>query len=138
LLANEVLDSTFVRNIHLLLLNGAAAIVEALRLVHGLLQSIALPSEHVIGVGTVSGGTAFKAPHEWVGTAGRPHAVELGCIPDGLKGHLWHADWVRGWALGRVGETLGVDGVVHVGFVVWAVEVLAVPASMSRQYVICC
>jgi hypothetical protein len=131
LLADEVLDSAPVRHIHLLFLDGSTAIIEALGLIHSLLQSITLPSEHVIGVGTIASGTAFKAPHEWVGTARRPHAIELGRIPDSLEGHLGHTDWMRRGALGCAVEAFGVYGVIHVRFVIWAVEVLAIPASTT-------
>lgn len=55
--------------------------------------------------------------------------VELGGVPDGLVGHLWHPDGVRRRAWGSGQETIHVDGVVHVRLVVGAVEVLSIPAS---------
>lgn len=50
-------------------------------------------------------------------------------IPSDLKSDLRYAYRVRCWARGGVVEVVGVDGVVHVGLVVRAVEVLAIPAS---------
>jgi hypothetical protein len=52
--ADEVLDSTFVRDTHLLFLDGSTPIVKALGLIHGLLERIAFPSKHVIGVRAVT------------------------------------------------------------------------------------
>lgn len=53
LLANEVLNRAFVGRSHGLLGNRATAVIEALRLIHGTLESIALPSEHVVRVRTI-------------------------------------------------------------------------------------
>lgn len=70
-----------------------------------------------------------EAEHERVGLGGRiPHEVELRGVPQGLVGDLRHAHGVRGWA--RPGGLEGLVGrVVHVSLVVWAIEVLAVPAG---------
>lgn len=57
-----------------------------------------------------------------------PHAVELGRVPERLVGHLRDADRVRGRAGVGVLERV-LHRVVHVGLVVRAVDVLAVPAS---------
>ena len=129
--ANEILDGAFARLGHGLLLQNTTPIVEAFRLIHGPLQGIALPAEHVIGMGAEP--RAFVAPHEWVLSAGWPHAVELGGVPDSFEGDLRHPDGVGRRALGRVGEPVGIDGVVHVRLVVRAVEVLAVPAPEQRS-----
>ena len=102
LLANHVINRTLTRHAHGLLLNSAAPVVEALGLVHGALQRVALPPEHVVGVGAVSG--PFEAPDERVRRAGGPHGVELAGVPDRLEGHLGDAHGVRGRAGGRVGE----------------------------------
>lgn len=117
-LANKVLNGAPVCDLHILLLDGAAAIVKAFGLVHGLLQGIALPAEHVVGVGPVAGGASLEAPNEGVGSTRRPQAVELGGVPYGLERHLWYADRVGCGAFRCVGETLGSDCVVHVILVV--------------------
>ena len=46
-LADLVLDSALVGSRHGLLLDGAAAVVEAVVLVHRLLERITFPAEHV-------------------------------------------------------------------------------------------
>jgi len=79
LLTNHVLDGAFVRISHRLLLDGATAVIKALRLIHCALERVSLPSKHVIGVGTIA--VAFEAPHEWIGSTCWPHAVELARIP---------------------------------------------------------
>lgn len=127
LLVDHVLDLALVGGGHGLLGDGSAAIVEALGLVHGALEGISLPAEHVVSVGAVA--LALEAPHERVGGARRPHAVERGGVPHGLEGHLRRPDGVGGRARSSVGEAVRVDGVVHVRLVVGAVKVLAIPAS---------
>jgi len=69
-LVNHVLDGALVGNGHGLLRDGTAAVVEAFGLVHGTLERITLPAEHVISVGAVP--TALKAPHKRVRSAGSP------------------------------------------------------------------
>jgi hypothetical protein len=132
-LADHILDGALVRRGHGLLLDGAAAIIEALGLVHGTLKSIALPAEQIIAVSAVAAGVGAKAPHERVRVARLPHAVELAGIPSDLKGDLRHADRVGFRASGRVVEVIRVDSVIHVRLVVGAVKVLAVPASVGGQ-----
>jgi len=83
------------------------------------------------GGGADSYSAALETPDEGIRGARRPHAVELGRVPDGLVGQLRHADGVGSRARGRVGEAVAGDGVVHVRLVVWAVEVLAVPAAKN-------
>ena len=39
---------------------------------------------------------------------------------------------MSGWAFAGVGEAFPIDGIVHVGLMVRAVEVLAIPASETR------
>ncbi len=152
-LLDKVLDGALVGLGHGLLLDGAAAIVEALGLVHGALQGVTLPAvipdyrlaiklqdergrrgyipKHVVGVS--AGAIALKRPHERVLVLGRvPEVVELGRIPLNLEGDLRHADRVARGARRRVGEALASDRVVHVALVVWGIEVLAVPASDSH------
>jgi len=69
----------------------------------------------------------FEAQRERVGVAALPQAVESGGIPQGFVGDLREADGVRLGAFSGNGE--GLPGrVVHVGLVVGAVEILAVPA----------
>lgn len=65
LLADKVLDSALVGSSHWLLSDGAAAIVEALGLIHGPLERVALPSEHVIRMGTIALGS-LVAPDEGI------------------------------------------------------------------------
>ena len=133
LLADEVLDCALVGRGHGLLLDGPAAVVEALGLVHGALQRVALPAEEVVGVGTRAAIRAAEAPHERIGCSSRPQAVELVRLPRDLESDLRHSDGV-GFGAGRsVVEVLGVDRVVHVRLVVWAIEVLAVPASRQAS-----
>ena len=127
LLADEVLDGALVGNSHGLLLDGSATIVEALRLVHGALQGVVLPAEHVIGVCAVSL-LALEAPDEGVWPRG-PQAVELGGVPNSLVGQLGHADGMAGGASRGVGESIIFDGVEHMRLVVGGIKVLAVPAS---------
>lgn len=86
LLLNRGLDGALVGNAHLLLRDGAAAIIEALRLVHGALERVALPAKHVIGVGPGRG--ALEAPYVGVGCSRGPHAVELGGVPNGFESNL--------------------------------------------------
>lgn len=74
---------------------------------------------------------AFKAPHKGVRGARGPHAVEFGGVPGGFEGHLRDTDGVGRRAGGGVHETVGADGVVHVGLVVGGVEVNAVPAAVG-------
>jgi hypothetical protein len=54
LLADLILDRALVGHGHGLLLDGTAAIIEALGLVHGALQGITLPAEHIVGVRAVT------------------------------------------------------------------------------------
>ena len=130
ILLNKVLNRALVSNTHRLLLDRPAPIIEALGLVHGLLQGVALPAKHVVGVGARAVGAALEAPHEGVLVRlGVPEVVELGGVPLDLEGNLGDADGVRRGTGGRVGEALGGDGVVHVGLVVGGVEVFAVPAA---------
>lgn len=127
-LADKVIDGALVGSGHGLLRDGTAAIVEAVVLVHGALERVVLPAEHVVGVGAVPTG-ALEAPHEGVGGTRRPQAVEFGCVPDRLVGQLRHANGVGGRAGGGVRKAVLCDGVVHVRLVVGAVKVLAIPAS---------
>jgi hypothetical protein len=91
-LANKVLDSALARRSHVLLLDRTAAVVEALRLVHSALQGVSFPSKHVISVRTVR--IPLEAPHERIGRARRPHAVESGRVPDRFVCDLRHANRV--------------------------------------------
>lgn len=84
-LPNEVLDRTLIRDCHSLLLDTATSIIKAFALIHGFLQTVPLPAEHVIGVRSIARG-ALKGPHEGVGSSRRPQGVELCGIPDGLVG----------------------------------------------------
>jgi hypothetical protein len=81
------------------------------------------------GDGVNSYSAALETPDEGIRGARRPHAVELGRVPDGLVSQLRHADRVGSRARGRVDEAVTGNGVVHMRLVVWAVEVLAVPAA---------
>ena len=63
LLVNHVCDLALVGDVHGLLLDGAAAVVEAFGLVHGALERIALPAKQVIGVGAVAAAT-LEAPYK--------------------------------------------------------------------------
>jgi len=85
-------------------------------------------------VGSVAGGCTFERPYEGVGGAVCPEVIEFGGIPDGFEGYLRHAYGVGRGTLGGVGEALRRNCIVHVGLVVRAVKVLAVPASTSSQY----
>lgn len=105
--------------------------VEHARRVHGALERIALPAEHVIGVGAV--GMAFLvavAEDEGVGAVGWPHVLKLGSVPERLVGELGHANGVRRRALGACAEAGGLR-VVHVRLVVGAIKILAVPAAAT-------
>lgn len=75
LLANRVLHLAVVCCRHRLLLDRAAAVVEALGFIHGALKRVALPAKHVIGVSAVT--TSLVAPYEWARCTGRPHAREF-------------------------------------------------------------
>jgi len=125
-LADKVLNLALVGDRHILLGDSTAAIVEALRLIHGLLERIALPAEHVISVSTKATST-LEAPHKWVRTRS-PQAVELGGVPYSLVDDLWHANGVGGRAWASIGETKSANGIVHVRLVIGAIEVLAIPA----------
>jgi hypothetical protein len=91
-LANEILNSALSCSSHRLFCDSTAAIVEALRFGHGFLELVALPAEHVIGMGARS--SSLKAPYERVLGTRWPHAVELGRIPSRLVSHLWDTDGV--------------------------------------------
>ena len=54
LLADHVRDGAAVGDVHGLLLDRAAAVVEALGLVHGALERVSLPAEEVVTVRAVS------------------------------------------------------------------------------------
>lgn len=80
LFADEVLNSALIGLRHGLLLDRAAAVIEALGLVHGALQCVTLPAEHVIGVGT--GRSTLEAPQEGIPVLrGIPKTVERCCVP---------------------------------------------------------
>lgn len=125
------LDLALVGHGHGLLGDGAAAVVEALGLLHGAFESVALPAEQVVGVGAEAAVT-LEAPHERLLLARSPQAVERGRVPDGLVCYLGYTDGVGGWARRSVNEAVLPDGVEHVILVVGAVEVLAVPAPKAR------
>lgn len=105
-LVNKVLHSALIGDSHFLLRYGTAAIVKALGLVHSFLKSITLPTKHIVGVGAITTGSAFEAPHEWVRSAGSPHAIELGRVPDRFEGNLRYTNRVSRWAFRRIGEAL--------------------------------
>ena len=128
-LTHKVLNRTLIRRRHSLLSNRTTPIIKALRLIHRTLKRIALPAEHIVGVRTIPTRT-LKAPDKRIRRTGRPHAVELAGIPRRLVGYLRGAHGVSRWAGWSVDEAVGFDGVEHVGLVVGAVEVLAVPASV--------
>jgi hypothetical protein len=67
---------------------------------------------------SISRSTAFEAPHKGIRTTRGPHAVELGRIPNGLKGNLRHTNRVSRRTFWRAIEALRVDGVVHVARVI--------------------
>lgn len=77
--------------------------------------------------------SSLEAPDEGVGSARRPQAVELGCVPDSLVCQLRHTNGVRGWTRWSVGEAVVLDCVEHVGLVVRAVEVLSIPATIRTS-----
>jgi len=130
LLLDKVLDGALVGLSHGLLLDGPAAIIETFGLVHGLLQRVALPPEHVVGVR--AGPIALKGPDERVAVLGGvPQAGEFLRVPGDFKGYLWDAHGVGGRAGGCVVEVLGVDRVVHVRLVVGRIEGLAIPAAVG-------
>jgi len=70
------------------------------------------------------------APDERLRAIGGPErfVVELGGVPHGLEGDLWHADGMGGWAWAGDLETT-LASVEHVGLMVWGIEGLAVPAG---------
>lgn len=110
--------------------------VKHARAVERALQRVALPAKDVVGVGAVPlivherpdkrllGG---KGP---VGVAG-PQVFEGARVPHGLVRQLRHLDGVRRGALGPVEEAALAFGfgAEHVGLVVRAVEVHAIPAG---------
>lgn len=86
LLADKVLDGALVSISHRLLLDGAAAIIEAFGFVHGALQCVALPAEHIIGVG--AGRSTLEAPQEGIPVLRRiPKAVERCRVPCDFEGY---------------------------------------------------
>lgn len=122
--------------------------------VHGALQGVALPAEHVVAVLAVPGALTSQlriqkshcegnsnalithAEDERLGAVGGPLAlvVELAGIPHNLKEELREFHGVAG----RAGSTRlkgAADGIGDVALVVWAVKVDTVPASMSDGYV---
>ena len=101
--------------------------------VHGPLESVILPSEEIVPVGTVADAVVV-APDEWLRAVLGPlgPVVELGGVPHGFKSHLGHANWVRCRARAGGDESSPVR-VVHVVLVVRGIEVLAIPASKIRS-----
>lgn len=79
-------------------------------------------------MGSVAGVIAV-AEGEGVRASLGPEAVELGGIPKRLVGDLRNADGVRGRAGTSVDESSPL-GIVHVGLVVRAVDVLTIPAAV--------
>lgn len=80
-------------------------------------------------MGSVAAAVAV-AQEERVGAILGPHRVKLRGVPQRLVGYLRHADGVRGWA-GAGGLECILCCVEHVGLVIRAIEVLAVPASFE-------
>jgi len=128
ILSNHILNRTFISHTHVLLLNRSTSIIEALGLIHSALQRIPLPPKHVISMRAITS-SALETPDEWIALAFSPETAEFGRVPDCFVDDLWDADGVRGWAGSGVLESECGYGVVHVGLVVGAVEVYAVPAG---------
>lgn len=95
---------------------GETESVEAV--VHGLLESITLPTEDVVTVLSIPGGVAH-GEDEGLRAVGRPHAVELLGGPGGLEEEEGHADGVGGWAVSvhENNTSIGVDTSLEEGHV---------------------
>lgn len=129
--------------------------VEVAAVVHGLLERVALPPEHVVSVGggaSVQGKTAtlvYRQDKSLLGKRGHSpevHAVdkrlaavrgpgalvrEHAHVPHELVHDLRQLDGVRRRALGGAAGRARRAAVVDVALVVGAVEVLAVPAAVD-------
>ena len=77
LLLDSLGNLALARHAHLLLGDGAAPVVEALGLVHGALQRVALSAKQVVGVGARTISLVLEAPNERFRLPALPQAVEL-------------------------------------------------------------
>ena len=129
-LIDHILDHALVLHRDALRLERRAADVAVG--VHGLLERIVLPPEHVIGVVGVAR-LVTAGPDEGLAAVCGPVGlvVELGGVPDCLEHELGDLDGVSGWA-GTAGLKGAGLGVCDVGSVVGGVEVLAVPAAVGE------
>lgn len=117
-----------------LVLQVLALGTHAARSIHTLLELIILPAKDVISVLTVAGVVAV-AEVEWLGSVRGPLAlvVEGSGVPDNLVHELRNPDGVGGWAAASQAKEVGRAGsrVGNVRLVVWAVQVLSVPAAVQ-------
>lgn len=84
--------------------------------VHGLLESVALPAEHVVTVISISG-RVTEGPDEGLAAVGRPvvGVVERACVPDDLVKELGDLDRMgRGAGTAALEGTTGVRDVARV------------------------
>jgi len=121
ILSHRTLHSTRIHLLHRLRLQNAlvsrtSAPMEHTAIVHGALQTVALPTKHIVRVCPIALAIGV-APHKWLRTIGGPHVIKDSGVPHRFVCELGHLDGVGGWARTGWAEAAFCGG-EHVGLVV--------------------